>query len=172
MNHRCFGSIVAVLGVMGGACARGGERADTAKVSDTGVAAPRDSAAIPAGGLLDPDRATRAQLMALPGIDSATAAALESRRPFATMLAVDSVLAAARLTESQRDTIYARVFKPLDLNAATAAEIELIPGVGRRMRQEFEEYRPYSDIARFRREIGKYVDSAEVARLERYVRIP
>jgi hypothetical protein len=39
------------------------------------------------------------------------------------------------------------------------------------MRHEFEEYRPYSDIARFRREIGKYVDNAEVARLEQYVTI-
>jgi hypothetical protein len=39
------------------------------------------------------------------------------------------------------------------------------------MHHEFEEYRPYTSIERFRREIGKYVDSAEVARLERYVTI-
>ena len=50
-------------------------------------------------------------------------------------------------------------------------EIELIPGVGGRMRHEFEEYRPYTSIEQFRREIGKYVDDDEVARLERYVRI-
>jgi hypothetical protein len=47
----------------------------------------------------------------------------------------------------------------------------LIPGVGEQMQHEFEEYRPYDNIARFRREIGKYVDDAEVARLERYVAI-
>jgi len=45
----------------------------------------------------------------------------------------------------------------------------LIPGVGGRMAHEFEEYRPYSNIEQFRREIGKYVDEAEVARLEQYV---
>jgi hypothetical protein len=39
------------------------------------------------------------------------------------------------------------------------------------MRHEFEEYRPYTSIAQFRREIGKYVDSTEVARLERYVMV-
>jgi len=39
------------------------------------------------------------------------------------------------------------------------------------MEHEFEEYRPYTNIERFRREIGKYVDAAEVARLERYVEI-
>ena len=60
---------------------------------------------------------------------------------------------------------------PIDLNKASDAEILLIPGVGPRMRHEFEEYRPYTSIEQFRREIGKYVDKDEVARLERYVRI-
>jgi hypothetical protein len=35
--------------------------------------------------------------------------------------------------------------------------------------REFLEYRPYKDVAQFRREIGKYVNAREVARLERYV---
>lgn len=123
------------------------------------------------GALLDPNAATREQIAALPGMDAALADSLVAKRPFPDMRAVDRVLA-TRLGATQRDTIYARMFLPLDLNAATREEIELIPGVGARMRHEFEEYRPYRDMARFRREIGKYVDSAEVARLERYVRIP
>jgi hypothetical protein len=44
-----------------------------------------------------------------------------------------------------------------------------IPGMTNRMVHEFEEYRPYTSIEQFRREIGKYVDSNEVARLESYV---
>ncbi|MEP6551033.1 MAG: hypothetical protein ABJB95_07610 [Gemmatimonadales bacterium] len=32
-----------------------------------------------------------------------------------------------------------------------------------------EQYRPYTSIEQFRREIGKYVDKAEVARLEQYI---
>ena len=44
-------------------------------------------------------------------------------------------------------------------------------GIGSRMLREFKEYRPYDNIARFRREMGKYVDSTEVARLEQYVKV-
>ena len=37
------------------------------------------------------------------------------------------------------------------------------------MAHEFEEYRPYTSMEQFRREIGKYVDDDEVARLDQYV---
>jgi len=67
--------------------------------------------------------------------------------------------------------VYARLWKPIDLNTAKAEEILLIPGVGEKMKHEFEEYRPYRAMEQFRREMGKYVDKAEVARLERYVMI-
>jgi DNA uptake protein ComE-like DNA-binding protein len=140
---------------------------DTAAVLDT-VAGAAPAAAT--GGMLDPDQASREELAALPGMTPQLADSLVARRPFATMLALDSVLAHS-LDETQRDTLYTRLWKPLDLNTAGAAEIELIPGVGPRMRHEFEEYRPWTDLAHFRREIGKYVDEAEVARLERYVTI-
>ena len=59
----------------------------------------------------------------------------------------------------------------IDLNTATDAQILAIPGVGPRMLREFKEYRPYTSMDQFRREIGKYVDKAEVARLEQYVTI-
>ena len=59
----------------------------------------------------------------------------------------------------------------INLNTATDAEIMSIPGMGPRMLHEFKEYRPYTSIEQFRREIGKYVDKAEVARLEQYVTI-
>jgi DNA uptake protein ComE-like DNA-binding protein len=58
---------------------------------------------------------------------------------------------------------------PINLNDAKRSDILLIPGIGRRMAHEFEEYRPYSSIEQFRREMSKYVDDAEVARLEQYV---
>ena len=40
------------------------------------------------------------------------------------------------------------------------------------MAHEFEEYRPYTHMAEFRREIGKYVNADEVARLEQFVFVP
>ena len=37
------------------------------------------------------------------------------------------------------------------------------------MLHEFKEYRPYASMEQFKREIGKYVDDSELARLSRYV---
>lgn len=123
-----------------------------------------------AAALLDPNEATRSELLGLPAFDEALADSLVSGRPYEDMEEVDAVLA-ERLDASSREEVYRRLFKPLDLNSATEGEVRLIPGVGERMAHEFEEYRPYRGIEEFRREIGKYVDDAEVARLERYVRI-
>jgi len=132
---------------------------------------PAPAAPAPAdGALLDPNSATREQLLAVPGMNAQLADALVAGRPYADMRAVDKVLAPT-LGEEQRDQVYARVWKPLDLNTASKEEMLLIPGVGARMQHEFEEYRPYRAMEQFRREIGKYVDAGEVARLERYVTI-
>lgn len=61
------------------------------------------------------------------------------------------------------------VFVPVELNSATEEDIKALPGVGDKMAHEFEEYRPYANIDQFRKEIGKYVDDKELARLERLV---
>ena len=60
------------------------------------------------------------------------------------------------------------VFVPMDLNTASGDDFLTIPGVGPNMVHEFEEYRPYVAMAQFEREIGKYVDDDEVARLARF----
>jgi DNA uptake protein ComE-like DNA-binding protein len=64
------------------------------------------------------------------------------------------------------------VFVPIKLNTATDEEILSIPkGVAQpnRVLREFKEYRPYDSIEKFRKEMSKYWDAKEVARLERYV---
>jgi len=122
------------------------------------------------GALADPNTADEATLAAVPGMTEELVAAVVGARPFANMLEVDALLGET-LDEAAREALYSHVFIKLDLNAASDDEIKLIPGVGDRMAHEFEEYRPYDAIERFRREIGKYVDEAEVARLEQYVEI-
>ena len=132
-------------------------------------AASAAGAATASGAMLDPNAATKEQLAAVPGMTAAAADALIAGRPYQDMVAVNKALAS--LSADARKTVYAKVWKPIDLNTAKGEEILLIPGVGPRMRHEFEEYRPYTNIEQFRREIGKYVDKAEVARLEQYVTV-
>jgi DNA uptake protein ComE-like DNA-binding protein len=79
---------------------------------------------------------------------------------------------AKSLSKEQWADLYGKMFVQINLNSATNEEILLIPGVGNRMLREFREYRPYKTIGQFRKEIGKYVDQKEVARLEQYVFVP
>jgi DNA uptake protein ComE-like DNA-binding protein len=121
-------------------------------------------------GLLDANSATEAELRA-GDIDAAVVSKIVAGRPFASATALDEALAAT-VTEQQREQLYGRVFVTINLNTASRSEILLIPGLNDRMAHEFEEYRPYTSLEQFRREIGKYVPAAEVARLEQYVFVP
>ena len=154
-----------------------GDRAGTADTTGaTAAAAGATTAGTTTGsatagsGMVDPNSATREQLTAA-GVDSATATIIMNGRPWADMVAMDKAIAASVPNADQRKALYARVWRKIDINKATGEEILLIPGVGSRMRREFEEYRPYTSMEQFRREMGKYVDAAEVARLEQYVEI-
>ena len=71
--------------------------------------------------------------------------------------------------EAQVEYYLNYVFVPVELNTASKEDIKALPGVGDRMTHEFEEYRPYTSMEQFRKEIGKYVDDKELARLERLV---
>jgi DNA uptake protein ComE-like DNA-binding protein len=149
------------------ACSNGEKVDDDTSGMDSGMAdMPGMSHSAAMGPLVNPNDATIPQLVAA-GIDSATASLILSARPYKSMLDVEKVL--TNKSETERDSIFSKTFIPIDLNKATPAEIETIPGVGPKMRHEFEEYRPWTSIGQFRREIGKYVDAAEVARLERFV---
>ena len=76
------------------------------------------------------------------------------------------------MDQKQQAELYLTLFVPMNLNTTPEEDFELVPGVGPRLAHEFEEYRPYQAIEQFRREIGKYVDQEEVARLEQFVFVP
>jgi DNA uptake protein ComE-like DNA-binding protein len=122
-------------------------------------------------GALNPNTATEAEMAALPHMSGAKASSIVEGRPFRNMLEVHAFVGAS-LTEEQQDELYSRLFLPLNLNDTTEEEVLLVPGVGARMAHEFEEYKPYAGLPVFRREIGKYVDDQEVARLEQFVFVP
>ena len=171
-THRQALMLGAVVLTAASACAKGDKRADTAR-ADSSAAAPAPAAPAPAAapstGMVDPGTASAADLVAL-GVSDSVAAAVVAGRPYTSMAGVDKILAKT-MSEARRDSVYARLWIPIDLNKASKEEILLIPGVGAKMLHEFEEYRPYKSIEQFRREIGKYVDKAELARLEQYVAI-
>ena len=123
-------------------------------------------------GLLDPNVASEQELAALPHMTPAIAKAVLANRPFANVVALNAFLKQQGLTDQQTAEIYRKAFIHVNLNTGTAEEILLIPGAGKRMAHEFEEYRPWKSWAQFDKEIGKYVDQAEVNRLKQYVFIP
>ena len=117
---------------------------------------------------LDPNAATAEELARVPGLDPTLAAAIRRQRPFASIVEFNA-LVRQTLSEDEAESLYERLFVPVHLNTGTPEQIALIPGMTRRMAHEFLEYRPYAGIETFNREIGKYVDAAEVARLRSYV---
>jgi len=125
-----------------------------------------------AKGLVDPNVAAEKELLALPHMTPVIVKGLLEKRPFLSIVEWDAFLAAQDLAEAQRGELYAKAFVHINLDTATGPEILLIPGAGKRMAREFAEYRPWRNYAQFDKEIGKYVDAAQVARLKQYTFIP
>ena len=114
--------------------------------------------------IVDANVATEQQLSAIPQLTPALVKSILARRPFPSVTELDALLGQT-LSPEQRTTVYGRLFVHLNLNTATREQILLIPNAGPRMVREFQEYRPYKALAQFHREIGKYVDDTELARL-------
>ena len=123
-------------------------------------------------GVVDANTIAEADLAKLPGMTPAIAKALVAARPFDSITGLNAFLLSQKLTQEQANAIYRHAFIHVNLNTATAEEILLVPGAGKRMAHEFEEYRPWRSYAQFDKEIGKYVDAKEVARLAQYTFIP
>ncbi len=147
------------------------DRIRTAALVAVFVALPMQAQVGKSLGVLEANTAPEAEVAKLPHMTPELAKALVAARPFLTTAAYDAFLA-DKLTKEQRTALYPRLFVHIDLNTATREEILLVPGIGPRMLREFLEYRPYKAMAQFRREMGKYVNADEVARMEQYVFVP
>lgn len=121
--------------------------------------------------VLNPNLAGEGELSSLPYLSDALAKKIVANRPYLNEIAFRDALS-SDLTADQFKELSAQLFVPINLNTASREEIQLVPGMGDRMTREFEEYRPYRALAQFRREMGKYVDDEEVARLEQFVFVP
>jgi DNA uptake protein ComE-like DNA-binding protein len=123
-------------------------------------------------GLLDINSTPEAQLATLPHLTPAIVKEIVAKRPFGSIVELNTYLLGQKLTAQQTAEIYAKAFIHVNLNTGAPEEIMLIPGAGKRMAREFAEYRPWRNWAHFDKEIGKYVPQAEVDRLKQYVFIP
>ena len=110
----------------------------------------------------------RDELLLIPGVGSRMAYEFEEYRPYKAIAQFHREIG-KYVDDTELERLEQFVFVPINLNEASDDDILTIPGVGKRMLHEFKEYRPYKNILQFRREIGKYVDDEEVARLERYL---
>ncbi len=111
---------------------------------------------------------TNDEILLIPGVGDRMAHEFEEYRPYLDMGEFRMEIG-KYVDENEVERLARYVYVPIDLNRATREEIMAVPGMSERMAYEFEEYRPYTDLDQFRREIGKYVDENEVARFERYV---
>ncbi len=111
---------------------------------------------------------TSDEILLIPGVGDRMAHEFEEYRPYVD-LGEFRMEIGKYVDEEEVERLARYVYVPIDLNSATREEIMAVPGMSERMAHEFEEYRPYTDLDQFRREIGKYVDENEVARFERYV---
>ena len=149
------------------ACSQTDSGTDTA-VESSETADTEIAPAAAATSVVDANTATAEQLSVIEAVSPKLAEAIVAGQPFASVTDLNSALLAAG-TPEEASAVLKHVFVPVNLNKATKEEIQLIPGMTDKMVHEFEEYRPYEDMAEFDREIGKYVDEAEVARFRNYV---
>ena len=131
-----------------------------------------DEAALAAYGALwlpiNLNDVTTDEILRIPGVGDRMAHEFEEYRPYIDMSEFRMEIG-KYVDEEEVERLARYVYVRIDLNSATREEIMAVPGMSDRMAHEFEEYRPYTDMDQFRREIGKYVDENEVARFERYV---
>jgi DNA uptake protein ComE-like DNA-binding protein len=116
--------------------------------------------------VLNANLATESDLIAL-GFSTEVVNKLLASRPFLSLSDFSAIVEGENTEE-----LFKKIFVPLNLNTTDEKDFKMIPGVGDKMAHEFEEYRPYTSILQFKREIGKYVDQKEVARYLDYVFVP
>lgn len=122
---------------------------------------------------IDLNRGADAELLLIPGVDAKKVTALKSQRPWQSFeqfqTAISKATSAAEATRLEQ-----YVFIPVELNTFTDPIMDTFASIGvgtRQWKREFAEYRPWTSMEQFDREISKYLRSRpnELKRLKRYV---
>jgi len=120
--------------------------------------------------LINPNEASPAQLASVEGLRDTDVAAILAGRPFSSMSSLHAIISVGKEASELTD-LYGRLFIKVGLNTGAEEDYKLIPSTlsPRHLAHEFDEYRPYSSLDDFAREMKKYVSDAEVENLKRYV---
>jgi DNA uptake protein ComE-like DNA-binding protein len=129
---------------------------------------------------VDPASSDADTFAQLPGVSADIADQLTSGAPYADdaafLAALSSVVSAEFAALAPRflasTAAATATWIKFNLNTASDDQFLTIPGIGEKMLDEFNEYKPYSSIVQFRQEIGKYVDESQVSDWEHYVFVP
>ena len=122
---------------------------------------------------VDVNRGTDAEFLLIPGVDAKKLTAIKSGRPWKTFEQFQAAITkATNAAEATRLEQY--VFIPIELNTFTEPTMDTFASIGvgtRQWKREFAEYRPWTSMEQFDREISKYLRSRpnELYRLKRYV---
>lgn len=118
---------------------------------------------------IDLNSASREEIALIPGMGPRMTREFLEYRPYASMAVfrreIGKYVPAEEVARLEQYT-----FVPMDPTTASDDDLKTIPNLGPRMLREFKEYRPWTGPDHFRREIGKYVNAKEVARLERFLK--
>ncbi len=162
-----FAFITALAGITLLSCKEKKSEDSSAGTTPEATMASEEAAPLMAQNVLNVNLATEAELQEK-GLAPEVVAAIMEKMPLMDMKELDALLGEG----VDKSALYKTLFIPMNLNTTAEEDFKMIPGVGDRMAHEFEEYRPYTSVAQFKREIGKYVDEDEVARYLNYVFVP
>ncbi len=122
---------------------------------------------------IDLNRGSDAEFLLIPGVDAKKVTVLKSQRPWSSFEQFQTAVAkATSAAEATRLEQY--LFIPVELNTFTEPIMDSFASIGvgtRQWKREFTEYRPWTSMEQFDREISKYLRSrpTELKRLARYV---
>lgn len=122
---------------------------------------------------VDINRGSDAEFMLIPSMDAKKLAAIKAGRPWKSFDDFQSAFGKAT-SPAEATRVEQYLFIPIPLNTFSNELMDTFASIGvgtRQWKREFAEYRPWTSMEQFDREIGKYLRSRpeELKRLRRYV---
>jgi DNA uptake protein ComE-like DNA-binding protein len=109
------------------------------------------------------------ELLTIPGVGEKIADELMEYRPYTSKEQFEAELGKYLNADELAALEQYVTIGLVDLNTASAEALMNVPGIGEKIADEVAEYRPYTSMEQFRKELGKYLSAEEVSALEFYL---